>query len=135
MSGPGASLSFDTGNKEHVFATPQLGAPRSDLALSARSPTCPPSGLILQSTRLHQLLGLPGALIRLCVAIEDSSDLIDDLDKGVLEGSPTVMDGAGNYTCVRRGKGGTPGGQSKRSHGPSIGTHLIAKPSTCGWLV
>ena len=57
---------------------------------------------------LRAARNLPEDLIRLCIGIEDSEDLIDDLEAALLEaGAVRVMDEAGSRATLERVKSAT----------------------------
>ncbi|KAG9082239.1 cystathionine beta-lyase [Ceratobasidium sp. UAMH 11750] len=143
-SGPGAVLSFITGDKalsERIVGATRLwgisvsfGAVNSLISM----PCLMSHASIDSATRAAR--GLPEDLIRLCVGIEDPTDLIEDLDEALLEAGAIVMDGAGAYIRVRRGEKGMIGraveklGQAVEGMGLSTGQ---ATPSQAErpWLV
>ncbi|KAG9120241.1 cystathionine beta-lyase, partial [Ceratobasidium sp. 392] len=108
--GPGAVLSFVTGDKalsERIVGATRLwgisvsfGAVNSLISM----PCLMSHASIDSATRAAR--GLPEDLIRLCVGIEDPTDLIDDLDEALLEAGAIVMDSAGALVRVRRGDKG-----------------------------
>lgn len=109
-AGPGAVLSFVTGDKalsERIVGATRLwgisvsfGAVNSLISM----PCLMSHASIDSATRAAR--GLPEDLIRLCVGIEDATDLIDDLSEALLEAGAIIVDGAGNYIRVRRGEKG-----------------------------
>ncbi|QRW04591.1 Cys/Met metabolism PLP-dependent enzyme [Ceratobasidium sp. AG-Ba] len=109
-AGPGAVLSFVTGDKalsERIVGATRLwgisvsfGAVNSLISM----PCLMSHASIDSATRAAR--GLPEDLIRLCVGIEDPTDLIEDLDEALLEAGAIVMDSAGAYIRVRRGEKG-----------------------------
>ncbi|CAE6459528.1 unnamed protein product [Rhizoctonia solani] len=106
--GPGAVLSFVTGDKalsERIVGATRLwgisvsfGAVNSLISM----PCLMSHASIDSATRAAR--GLPEDLIRLCVGIEDPTDLIDDLDEALLEAGAVVRDSTGNYVRVRNGE-------------------------------
>jgi cystathionine beta-lyase len=141
-TGPGAVLSFVTDDKalsERIVGATRLwgisvsfGAVNSLISM----PCLMSHASIDSATRAAR--GLPEDLIRLCVGIEDPTDLIEDLDEALLEAGAVVVDAAGAY--VRRGEKGMIGraveklGQAVEGMGLTTG---IAVPSQAErpWLV
>jgi hypothetical protein len=104
--GPGAVLSFTTGDKalsERVVGATRLwgisvsfGAVNSLISM----PCVMSHASIDAATRAAR--GLPEDLIRLCVGIEDPTDLIDDLERALLEaGAITLSADADEHRYVR----------------------------------
>ncbi|KAG8688694.1 cystathionine beta-lyase [Ceratobasidium sp. 423] len=140
--GPGAVLSFVTGDKalsERIVGATRLwgisvsfGAVNSLISM----PCLMSHASIDSATRAAR--GLPEDLIRLCVGIEDPTDLIDDLDEALLEAGAVVRDSAGNYVRVRNGEIGMIGraveklGQAVEGMGLSTGEPSQAERP---WLV
>ncbi|EIW84219.1 cystathionine beta-lyase [Coniophora puteana RWD-64-598 SS2] len=105
-SGPGAVLSFCTGDRalsERVVGATRLwgisvsfGAVNSLISM----PCVMSHASIDAATRAAR--GLPEDLIRLCVGIEDPEDLLDDLERALLEaGAITRVAGEGEVRYVR----------------------------------
>ncbi|KAH6909047.1 cystathionine beta-lyase [Coprinopsis sp. MPI-PUGE-AT-0042] len=92
--GNGAVLSFETGNKEIsekiVAATRLWGISVSFGCVNSLINTLPSTA----ATRAAR--GLPEDLIRLCVGIEDSNDLLDDLEHALLEAGAIELNAAQN---------------------------------------
>ncbi|EIN03696.1 cystathionine beta-lyase [Punctularia strigosozonata HHB-11173 SS5] len=97
-SGYGAVLSFTTGDKalsERIVGATRLwgisvsfGAVNSLISM----PCVMSHASIDAATRAAR--GLPEDLIRLCVGIEDPSDLLDDLERALLEAGAITLDAA-----------------------------------------
>ncbi|TDL25608.1 cystathionine beta-lyase [Rickenella mellea] len=105
-SGPGAVLSFTTGDKslsERIVGATRLwgisvsfGCVNSLISM----PCAMSHASIDPATRAAR--GLPEDLIRLCVGIEDPADLLDDLEHALLEaGAITLEQGLGGHHYVR----------------------------------
>jgi cystathionine beta-lyase len=104
--GPGAVLSFTTGDKalsERIVGATRLwgisvsfGAVNSLISM----PCVMSHASIDAATRAAR--GLPEDLIRLCVGIEDAGDLLDDLERALLDaGAITLEAGAEGHQYVR----------------------------------
>ncbi|KAG8772538.1 cystathionine beta-lyase [Ceratobasidium sp. 428] len=143
-AGPGAVLSFVTGDKslsERIVGATRLwgisvsfGAVNSLISM----PCLMSHASIDSATRAAR--GLPEDLIRLCVGIEDPTDLIDDLDEALLEAGAIVMDVAGAYIRVRRGDKGMIGraveklGQAVEGMGLTTGKDTLSQADR-PWMV
>ncbi|TFK27161.1 cystathionine beta-lyase [Coprinopsis marcescibilis] len=98
--GSGAVLSFETGNKELseriVAATRLWGISVSFGCVNSliSMPCVMSHASIDAATRAAR--GLPEDLIRLCVGIEDSNDLLDDLEHALLEAGAIELNAAQN---------------------------------------
>lgn len=105
--GPGAVLSFETGDKQ--LSEKIVGAAR--LWGISVSFGCVNSLISMPCLMSHASIdpkiraerNLPEDLIRLCVGIEDADDLIDDLEAALLEaGAVRVVDEAGERATLER---------------------------------
>ncbi|EJD06757.1 cystathionine beta-lyase [Fomitiporia mediterranea MF3/22] len=105
-SGPGAVLSFETGDKalsERIVGATRLwgisvsfGCVNSLISM----PCVMSHASIDAATRAAR--GLPEDLIRLCVGIEDPADLLDDLEHALLEaGAITLEQGVDGHHYIR----------------------------------
>ncbi|CAE6421912.1 unnamed protein product [Rhizoctonia solani] len=142
-SGPGAVLSFVTADKalsERIVGATRLwgisvsfGAVNSLISM----PCLMSHASIDSATRAAR--GLPEDLIRLCVGIEDPTDLIDDLDEALLEAGAVVRDSAGNYVRVRTGDMGIIGRAVEKlgqtAEGMGLTTGLEPSQAERPWLV
>ncbi|KAF8685702.1 Cystathionine [Rhizoctonia solani] len=142
-SGPGAVLSFVTGDKslsERIVGATRLwgisvsfGAVNSLISM----PCLMSHASIDSATRAAR--GLPEDLIRLCVGIEDPTDLIDDLDEALLDAGAVVRDSVGNYVRVRNGEKGMIGRAVEKLgqavEGIGLTTGLEPNPAERPWLV
>ncbi|GAA6028857.1 hypothetical protein JCM8097_007435 [Rhodosporidiobolus ruineniae] len=108
-SGPGAVLSFETGDlglSERIVGGTRLWGISVSFGCinSLISMPCLMSHASIDPA-VRAARNLPEDLIRLCVGIEDSQDLIDDLEAALLEaGAVRVVDEAGSRAvleCVR----------------------------------
>ncbi|CAE6491963.1 unnamed protein product, partial [Rhizoctonia solani] len=142
-SGPGAVLSFVTHDKalsERIVGATRLwgisvsfGAVNSLISM----PCLMSHASIDSATRAAR--GLPEDLIRLCVGIEDPTDLIDDLDEALLEAGAVVRDGAGNYIKVQKGDKGMIGRAVEKLgqavEGIGLSTWIEKSQAERPWLV
>ncbi|KII89746.1 hypothetical protein PLICRDRAFT_39906 [Plicaturopsis crispa FD-325 SS-3] len=104
-NGPGAVLSFTTGDKamsERVVGATRLwgisvsfGCVNSLISM----PCVMSHASIDAATRAER--GLPEDLIRLCVGIEDPADLLEDLERALLEAGAITIDASTDHHYVR----------------------------------
>jgi hypothetical protein len=105
--GPGAVLSFTTGDKalsERIVAATRLWGISVSFGCvnSLISMPCLMSHASIDPA-VRAARNLPEDLIRLCVGIEDTEDLIDDLEAALLEaGAIRAEDDASGETVLRR---------------------------------
>ncbi|GJJ08315.1 hypothetical protein Clacol_002526 [Clathrus columnatus] len=106
-NGSGAVLSFETGDKELssriVGSTKLWGISVSFGAVNSliSMPCVMSHASIDAKTRAER--GLPEDLIRLCVGIEDPTDLIDDLEQAMLEGGALKVAEDGQLKINQKG--------------------------------
>lgn len=106
-SGPGAVLSFETGDvgmSERIVGSARLWGISVSFGCinSLISMPCLMSHASIDPT-VRAARNLPEDLIRLCVGIEDPQDLIDDLEAALLEaGAVRVVDEAGARATLER---------------------------------
>ncbi|KAF8591137.1 cystathionine beta-l [Ramaria rubella] len=106
-SGPGAVLSFVTGDKDLssriVGSTRLWGISVSFGAVNSLiSMPCVMSHASIDA-KIREARGLPEDLIRLCVGIEDPTDLIEDLEHAMFEAGAIRLSVDGEYTVNERG--------------------------------
>ncbi|KAF8525853.1 Cys/Met metabolism PLP-dependent enzyme-domain-containing protein [Hysterangium stoloniferum] len=106
-NGAGAVLSFETGDKDLssriVGSTRLWGISVSFGAVNSLiSMPCIMSHASIDA-KTREARGLPEDLIRLCVGIEDPTDLIDDLEHAMVEAGAITLLEDGGYTVNRQG--------------------------------
>lgn len=112
--GPGAVLSFETGDvgmSERIVGSARLWGISVSFGCinSLISMPCLMSHASIDPA-VRAARNLPEDLIRLCVGIEDSEDLIDDLEAALLEaGAVRVIDEAGERNKLERVRAGGAG--------------------------